>query len=612
MAKLWLFNSIAKRRRGAGDTFLENGLAALRGHLEGEGHRVRVIDWATEADYAAITPRRLARWNRALAARLLAHGESAGKGVGFVLLFALYLCLQRIEDAILDHRHDRRLKALAQEAAASGVKLFGMKVWFGEAFDWSERLCRHLRRADPEIVVIAGGHHPTLYEEELASRSDVDLAVVSQGEFPLTRLAALADEMTAEGTFSRAAFVRRAVELAESGGLKNTIYRNGDEIKKTGRYPRLNGGVYPPVYEKGEEKAAIHVIIESLGCTWGDCHFCVHRHFYDGYKPRTVDSIVDEMERLRNQGIGIFRFAGSDTPPDLGREIGAAILRRGLVVRFGMGSRALKGIQTPEVYRKAVEAYRVLIRSGLRAVFMGGESGHPWVNEVVMNKGLHPDEVALTIQALREAAAAERESVDLALAMIYPTPTMGQVTHEEVLKANLDLIRRSRPDSVMVTPPGPFRNTVWNKEAKRFGFTLADDWIDVMIRYEYVLYKPAFLWRSIPIYFEGKRFEDALELCGRMRQGVADMGIPTDISDEHFLMLRAAGFEGEPGARAFKHETMLDIVSGDYSTIRDIVGRVNAESRRLASLPSRPVAVAEEGGKACCCAGSNVFSSASR
>ena len=82
------------------------------------------------------------------------------------------------------------------------------------------------------------------------------------------------------------------------------------------------------------------------------------------------------------------------------------------------------------------------------------------------------------------------------------------------------------------------------------------------MRYEYVLYKPAFLWARFPIQFEGKPFEDALALCGRMRQAVADLGIPTDVSDEHFLMLRAAGFAGEDGAKRFKQETSLDIEPG--------------------------------------------------
>ena len=63
---------------------------------------------------------------------------------------------------------------------------------------------------------------------------------------------------------------------------------------------------------------------------------------------------------------------------------------------------------------------------------------------------------------------------------------------------------------------------------------------------------------------------------------ISDMGIPTDLSDEHFLMLRSAGFEGREGARRFREVTSLDVVSGDYRNLHSIAARVNARSRRLA------------------------------
>ncbi len=582
---MWLFNAIAKRRRGAGDTFLENGLAALRGHLEGEGHRVRVIDWATEDDYERLTPGLLARLNRLLAAQLIGWRRVGGRGLLFKLLFIVSLCFQKLEDRILSGRMDRRLRKLAREVRDAGLMVFGIKVWYGEAFEWAEKLCRYVHKKSPMTVVLAGGHQPTLYEEDFLERTSFDLAVISQGELVMTRLLEIAQEMTSRDRFSRAGFVGLATELAEQGELKNLLYRKNGWIRKTERYARLNGGKFLPAYDAQPGKAGIHVVIESLGCTWGKCNFCVHQHLYDGYEPRNVTSIVREMEHMRSLGVGMFRFAGSDTPPDLGKVIGNAILNRGLAVEFGMGSRALRGITRPEIYREAVEAYEVLIRAGMRAVFMGGETGDAWVNDVVMNKGLTPAEVITTAAALREAGQNVGQHVDLSLALIYPTPTMGRVTHEDVFDRDMELVRKIMPDSVMVTPPAPFRNTVWNRDAECFGFELDDDWIDRLIRYEYVLYKPPFLWEPLPFKFEGMSVAKVLELCGKMRDAIdKDLGIPTDLSDEHFLMLRSAGFEGVEGARYFREVTTLDIVSGDYASIRSIVDRVNRRSRELATI----------------------------
>jgi hypothetical protein len=104
------------------------------------------------------------------------------------------------------------------------------------------------------------------------------------------------------------------------------------------------------------------------------------------------------------------------------------------------------------------------------------------------------------------------------------------------------------------------------------------------MEYEYVLYKPSSMWPELRIGLQGQSFVDLLEECSRFRKTVERMGIPTDLSDEHFLMARVAGFEGKEGAERFKRETLLDIVSCDYRQSRGISGRINQESQRLAAL----------------------------
>jgi hypothetical protein len=60
------------------------------------------------------------------------------------------------------------------------------------------------------------------------------------------------------------------------------------------------------------------------------------------------------------------------------------------------------------------------------------------------------------------------------------------------------------------------------------------------------------------------------------------MNTPTDLSDEHFLMLRSAGFNGRDGAQRFKKETLLDIVSCDYRQLTEISKKLNTAARRIA------------------------------
>mgnify|MGYP001617596750 FL=1 len=60
MAKILLWNSIAKRRRSISDTFYDNGLATLKGYLEDKGHKVEVVDWARNDFFQSLSMFKLA------------------------------------------------------------------------------------------------------------------------------------------------------------------------------------------------------------------------------------------------------------------------------------------------------------------------------------------------------------------------------------------------------------------------------------------------------------------------------------------------------------------------------------------------------------------------
>lgn len=374
---------------------------------------------------------------------------------------------------------------------------------------------------------------------------------------------------------------------AASGLLTNVVYRDGGELKKTRKVTGDINAKATSSYGEMTGKVRLHVLLESSGCPWGQCHFCVHHHLEPEYLRRKVEKIVEEIRLMREQGIGLFRFAGSDTPPEFGAAIARGILSAGLKLEFAMGSRARKGAKEPAVFAELVENYTLMIRAGLRAVFIGGETGNDTINEQVMNKGLGFDDLVWTIRALRAAEKRAGHHVDISLAMIYPTPLVAGVTDEQVKSDNLRLIAEARPDSVMVTPPGPFKHSEWFKRRTAFGFAFEDTLIPQAMEYEYVLYKPLELWPKLEYRLGKRNFVDILRACGTMRAAVEELGVPTDLSDEHFLTMRACGYEGAEGARAFKKEALADIVSCDYSRLDALCAMANEYSVRLAGRAER-------------------------
>ena len=574
MAKILLWNSLATRRRSASDTFFDNGLGVLQAHLENAGHPVLLEDWANDHFYAALAVPALARPLRSLYRFLFARKADGPPPRWVKAVGALTVGLQDAQSLLQRRRMEARLRDLAWRVVEEDIPVVGMKLWYGEAFTWAKRFAQILREIAPETLIVAGGYHATLYEEDVLRYGPFDLAVRGEGEYALTKILDLADEVVGRPKNALLATVAKR-------RLENTLWREGREICKGRKRPSKLGRKAVPQYGDVPGKVRVHVMLESLGCPWGKCHFCVHPYFYKKYVPRAVEEVVAEMQSMAEQGIGIFRFAGSDTPPPFGAKIAEGILASGLNVMYGMGSRAVKNAGDPPVFERTVRQYEAMIRSGLRAVFIGGETGHDRINDKVINNGITSSDLVATARAIREAEENTGLKLDLILALIYPVPLVEGVTQDEVFEANRELLKEFQPDSVMVTPPGPFKHSVWNVEKERFGFEFDEQIIPSAMEYEYVLYKPPSMWPELRIGLQGQSFVDLLEECSRFRKTVDRMGIPTDLSDEHFLMARAAGYEGREGAERFKQETLLDIVSCDYRQLGAISGRINKESHRL-------------------------------
>jgi radical SAM superfamily enzyme YgiQ (UPF0313 family) len=581
MAKITICNMIATKRRSASDLFLENGIGILKSHLETRGHRVEPLDLATSSFYKKISPALISRLVRSIYEIILWNKDSNKHQQSTKVLFGLALMLQKLNTAIRKNRMRKQLALIADRIVSSGDKIFGIKVWYGESFQWADKLAQMIQKRSSSILVIAGGYHPSLYESDFMQHSHFDLAVTGEGEHPLEQILNLIDDPSIHG--HKEQLLQEIRQRILEGRLTNTMVRDARDDLKV-----LHTRVHPKILEKAiprfdlaqNNKMRVHIVVDSLGCAWGKCHFCVHSKFFSQMVPRDPVKIVDEIQTMTEQGIGLFRFSGSDTFPGFGVLIAKEILRRRLDVRYTIGARATKNAADPAIFEQTVSHYEQMIRSGMLSVFMGGETGNDWVNEHVMNKGITSEDIRWTIRAMRKAEQQAGQKLYISLAFIYPTPTLGLVTLEQVFEDNLDLVRETKPDSVMVTPPSPFKQSTWYKKRRKFGFVLNDTFVQDLMKYEYVLYKPVELWPDIGIRLDHMDFKTMMIECGRLRKAIEQEGIETDVSDEHFLMLVASGYSGK--ANGFKRQSMLDIISGDYRWSETIERQLNRFSKDLA------------------------------
>lgn len=555
-----MVNSFNPRRRALSDVFLDNGMATLRAWLEQRGYAIEIEDRTGIGELDRISPRWLTRPLRRLSLRLLDARETGQPAPMAKLAF---VALQNVLDIFHRVEAAAYIRRIVRKVREQHIAIVGIKVWYGNSFKWSKRLSAALKHACPETIVVAGGPHANLYNHDgaILRFSNFDLAVYSEGERALEAILECVRAGRTREERLRLIHVRK---------LNNVIWRDGDTVVVNAiERPQPDSKPVPQYAGQMDGKVLVHTLVDGLGCDYNRCTFCPHKNIYNGYRKRSVGAVVDEMEQMLKQGISVFRFASGDTPRCHAVALADEILRRGLNVGFSMFHRATKNAHRQ--FDKLVEEYRKLIRAGLKAVFMGLETGDDRTNQEVLGKNLSSDDVIWTIRAIQKARDEEHRTCDVALSMMHPVPSLPGITWDELFEKTLAVVTEVRPDSALVTPPCAFPGTDWFERPDHYGFAFGKGFVEQLMNYEYVLYKPTDMWDSGTFSLNGKSAPELLAETMRLRAAFEKANVPTDMGDETFLLLQATGED----PMRFKRETLADILSCNYEYSNSLYDTVN-------------------------------------
>lgn len=566
-----LVNSFAPRQRIMSDVALENGLAIIRTYLEDKGFGVEVLDELRIGSVEQGVPKWCINLLRLLVDLHLKAHQKENKMV-IPLLFAVSKHVQAFSLFRRQQYMEQMIERIVSRVKNYAIPVVGIKTWYGDAFKWSLCLAAKIKAACPETVVIIGGPQVKVYGKEVLNWQEFDLAIMGPGEEVLAQLLALRQKTANKQTFLQEVFADfPGAPLLRTGGYRERCFVTEQRDSGKDVIPR-----YREIDTK--DKLLFHTLVDGSGCIWSKCNFCSHTRHSMPYQPRPVEEIVEEMKALTQLGVAFFRFCSSETPIGHGKKIAQAILDTGLTVNYSMFKRP--GKITPATF----DDFCLMIKSGLRAVFMGGETGHDVINAKIMNKGTCKKEIIDTINCIRLAAAKVGESCRIGLSLIYPCPVVDGVTLQEVYEENISLISETLPDTVVVNPPGLFPATNWYEEAEKYGFKASRNFARTMMQYEYSIYKPAEAWDNLDYSLNGLSWLELLKETGRLRKAVMDMGIPTDISDEFLMMLDAIGCKSGLDLMKFKQQSLLDIMTGSAKYGNEIIHKINEKSRYMAMI----------------------------
>lgn len=221
-----------------------------------------------------------------------------------------------------------------------------------------------------EALVVFGGPHPTLCPEEVASKSDVDVVIVGEGEIAFLELVRRFQHGSKEFLYKvPSAF------FADNGRVITNALQPLIEDLDSLPYPDYESLVRPDISAL-QDRFGIAI---SRGCPYR-CSFCVdHLIWRKRTRFRSHAGVIGEIKFLSERHNLKRLFFQQDSflnKPELAKSVSSGILKAGIHITWWCAAR---------VNQIDEDLIKTLKESGLTAVALGIESGSQRILDI-MNK----------------------------------------------------------------------------------------------------------------------------------------------------------------------------------------------------------------------------------
>lgn len=362
-----------------------------------------------------------------------------------------------IVDARLEDDPEAALRVHLDEALCLGVT-----VLTGAPIHDAVRMSRMAKAHRPDLPVVWGGWHPSLFGKECFEEPSVDVTVQAQGEVTFHEIV---DRLAAGDSLEGCAGCWHRGPDGEpvSGGMRTMADINDFRPHD---YDLLDMEGYFAL--KGRRQLDY---VSSQGCFFR-CAFCadpfVYKRTWKGFEPERVGGEIEAAWRRWGFEDVNFQDETFFTYPSHVQGIAEELIRRGLDVTWAATMRADQCCRLPD------EVFDLCVRSGLRRVLVGVESGSEEMLERI-RKDVTLEQVFETAERCRKRG----------LRVIFPFIVGFPDESEESVQASLDVAKRLRamsPDfEIPVFYFKPYPGSAITQEAVAAGHTLPSDlegWAD--------------------------------------------------------------------------------------------------------------------------------------
>lgn len=579
-----LYNSRIPRLRTISDNLVENSLTIIQNHLEKYDFESEIIDDGYLEFYEGMSDEEITKPLHKITYDFFYPQE--GKVVNVQELIKnenkYQIELAKYQNNQMDKYLDKIVKKIHQEK----IPVVGIKVWLGESYLWSKKLTKKILEMDPEIIIIHGGPHPTMYRKYFIEDTNADLCVLSDGEDALVKILTIVKKMKKQG-FKK----EKIIETIKMEKIDNTAYfDNGDIIINNIVQIPLSTKTTQKISKLKDDQLKVGVVLDALGCPHNRCEFCAFPNIQKKYITSDVDKVIKEIKSFIDKGISIFRYASGSNLTIHSSAIAKEILKRKLKINYSFFNRCEANAKAN--YKEIVEQYKVLIESGLISVFLGVESGNDDVLSKIMNKRVTREDIIYTTKAIREASDYVGKHVYVVFSFIYPHPIKQGITLKNSKEDSFSLINEAAPDSVLTNPPVPLVGSNWfNNES--YGFTYDDEnnydrelqkklIADEFMNTEYKPNISPELWKPPKYKLDEMNASEIFRINGKFNNEIEKMGFITRMADDFFLIAKAAGYDSLESMKDFMKKTTISIISCNYEFAKEIFKKTNKTSKEMA------------------------------
>lgn len=372
---------------------------------------------------------------------------------------------ERYEVVIVDARLEEDPEAALAEQLEDALCL-GVTVLTGAPIEDAVRASRTAKTLRPDLPVVWGGWHPSMFGEECFEEPSVDVTVQGQGEVTFAEIVGrLADGRSLEGC--RGCWYRD-----EHGEPHRNPTRPMEDID-TFR-PHDYGLIPVERYFDLKGKRQLDYI-SSQGCFFR-CAFCadpfVYKRTWKAFSPERVGEEIEAAWRRWGFDDVNFQDETFFTYARHVEGIADELIRRELPVSWAATMRADQCSRLPD------EVFDKCIRSGLRRVLVGVESGSEETLERI-RKDITLEQVFFTAERCRRAGI----RVQFPFIVGFPDEP------DESVQATLDVAKRLRamsPDfEAHIFYFKPYPGSDITQQAVEDGYALPCD-LDEWTRFDYI------------------------------------------------------------------------------------------------------------------------------